>query len=75
MRAEHEPDLRAILKRHTEYQEKLGPGIDYFFVDRPGDLNDKPKLSKSNQCFWVCRTDGTKDDISIPNCVTQRKRG
>jgi Protein of unknown function (DUF3223) len=70
--AEHEPDLRALLKRHTEYQEKLGSGIAYFFVDIPGDPEDKPKLSKPQQCFWVCRTDGTKDDFSIGNCVTRR---
>lgn len=73
---EHEPDLRALLKRHTEYSEKLGVGIDYFFVDIPGDPEDKARLHRGpGQCFWVCRTDGTKDDFSIGNCVTQIKRG
>jgi hypothetical protein len=69
VREEHEPDLRAILKRHTEYQEKLGSGIAYFFVDRP----KRPTLG--DKCFWVCHTDGTKDDFSFQNCVTQIKRG
>jgi hypothetical protein len=75
VRSEHEPDLRALLKRHTEYQGKLGPGIAYFFVDLPGDPEDKAKLRSPGQCFWVRRTDGTKDDFSIGNCVTQKKRG
>lgn len=75
VRQEHEPDLRALLKRHTEYAEKLGPGIAYFFVDQPGDREYKAKLRDPGQCFWVCRTDGTKDDFSIGNCITQRKRG
>jgi hypothetical protein len=44
VREEHEPDLRALLKRHTEYMEKLGAGVAYFFVDLPGDPEDKAKL-------------------------------
>lgn len=32
VREEHEPDLRALLKRHTEYQEKLGSGTAYFLL-------------------------------------------
>jgi hypothetical protein len=75
VREEHEPDLRALLKRHTEYQEKLGSGIAYFFVDVPGDPEAKAKLRNPGQCFWVCRRDGTKDDFSIKNCVTQIKSG
>ena len=75
VREEHEPDLRALLKRHTEYSEKLGAGVAYFFVDVPGDPEDKAQLRDPGQCFWVRRTDGTKDDFSIGNCITQRKRG
>jgi hypothetical protein len=33
------------------------------------------KLRDPGQCFWICRTDGTNDDFSIGNCITQRKRG
>ena len=75
VREEHEPDLRALLKRHTEYAEKLGPGVAYFFVDVPGDRKYKAKLRDPGQCFWVFRADGTKDDFSIRNCITQIKRG
>jgi hypothetical protein len=74
VRSEHEPDLRALLKRHTEYSDKLGPGIDYFFVDLPGDPEDKAKLRNPGQCFWVRRIDGSKDDFSIGTCITQIKR-
>lgn len=74
VRSEHEPDLRALLTRHTEYAEKLGLGIAYFFVDVPGDPQDKAKLRDPGQCFWVFRTDGTRDDFSIGNCIMQRKR-
>jgi hypothetical protein len=75
VRPKHEYDLRALLTRHTEYTEKLGSGVAYFFVDRPDDPQGKPKLPNPGQRFWVCRTDGTKDDVSIGNCITQRKRG
>jgi hypothetical protein len=74
VREEHEPDLRALLKRHTEYREKLGPGIEYFFVQVPGDREYKAKLRDPGQCFWVSRLDGTEDDFSIRNCITQIKR-
>jgi hypothetical protein len=60
VREEHEPDLRALLKRHTEYPEKLGTGVAYFFVDVPGDREYKAKLRDPGQCFWIYRTDGTK---------------
>lgn len=42
------------LKRHAEYAEKLGPGIAYFFVDLPGDPEDKAKLRNPGQCFLIC---------------------
>ncbi len=60
-------DLRALLKRYTEYEAKLGRGIDHFeivtqFVD-----------GITTQCFEIVRADGTRDDFSYGHCITPKK--
>ncbi|WP_150295568.1 DCL family protein [Sphingobium estronivorans] len=66
--AEDATDLRALLARHDEFEEKVGTGIDGFEVNTPPQ--DVPQFSK--RCFWVVRSDGTKIDFSIGHCL-QRK--
>ena len=43
-------DLAALLKRHSEYVEKVGVGIDHFEVMR---------AEFGTQCFRIVRIDGT----------------
>lgn len=57
-------DLRALLKRHTEYRKKLGSGIDRFEV--MANLY-------GTQSFKIVRTDGTADDFSYVHCITPKK--
>ena len=54
-------DLAALLKRHSEYQEKLGTGIDHFEV---------MSAVFGTQCFRIVRTDGTGVDFSYQRCIT-----
>lgn len=60
--AEH---LVELLKRHSEYESKLGCGIDHFEV---------MFADYSSQCFGVIRIDGTQDNFSYKHCIDQRPR-
>lgn len=56
--------LGALLKRHADYESKIGCGIDHFGV-MPGDYG--------TQCFCVIRQDGTKEGFSYIRCVNQTR--
>lgn len=58
-------DLAALLKRHSEYPEKVGIGVDHFEV---------MSADFGTQCFRLVRVDGTGEDFSYPHCITQRGR-
>lgn len=64
----HKTELMALLALHPENAEKVGAGVDYIFVNAPGDPEEKPKMYKSAKCFWVRRVDGSADDFSIKSC-------
>lgn len=57
-------DLTALLKRHTEYRQKIGAGIDHFEV---------MAADHGTQCFRVLRIDGTSDDFSYIHCITPKR--
>jgi hypothetical protein len=61
-------DLAALFRRHPEYQQKVGIGIDHFIaaVDQGPGYRSK--------CFAVVRTDGTSEKFSYRACVTQKIR-
>jgi Protein of unknown function (DUF3223) len=58
-------DLAALLKRHNEYSEKLGAGVDYFTVMVAPGFN--------TNCFEIVRTDGSRVDFSYQRCVDKRQ--
>jgi hypothetical protein len=58
-------DLRSLLKRHEEMDEKTGSGIDHFVVDYAPE-------EYSGQCFWIVRTDGSKIDFSFKHCLARK---
>lgn len=58
-------ELHALLKRHEEMAEKVGVGIDHFEVDRGPD-------EYGTQCFWIVRTDGSREDFSFYHCLERR---
>lgn len=55
-------DLRALIKRHDQCEEKLGAGIDHFEVATAPD-------GYNNECFWIVRRDGTRIDFSFKHCL------
>jgi Protein of unknown function (DUF3223) len=55
-------DLMALLKRHNERDEKIGPGIDHFEVDAAPD-------GHTGKCFWIVRTDSSRIDFSYKHCL------
>jgi hypothetical protein len=59
-------DLNALLKRHTEYTDKIKGGIDHFDVDLPPDFSTK--------CFNIVHADGSKIDFSYGHCIDQIPR-
>jgi Protein of unknown function (DUF3223) len=58
-------ELRALLKRHDEKEEKIGVGVAYFKVGFSPD--DHP-----GNCFWIVRTDGSKFSFSFPHCIAAK---
>lgn len=66
--AEDATDLRALLGRHDQFEEKAGAGIAGFEVNTPPE--DVPQFSR--RCFWVIRSDDTRVDFSIGHCLRPR---
>lgn len=58
-----------LFKLHPRYEEKLGVGVDYFFVDWSGA--DRP--GKPTRCFWVKRLDGSEEAFSVLKCLKMVK--
>jgi hypothetical protein len=56
-------DLAALLKCHTEYEDKVGSGIDHFCV---------MTNLYNTQSFEIVRADGTRDDFSYKHCITPK---
>lgn len=59
--------LHALLKHHTEYAAKIGPGIAYFKVD----INTEYKIT--TRSFWIVRPNGEVEDFSFRHCITPKK--
>ncbi len=55
------PDLLAVLERHDDKIEKVGVGIAHFEVGAPTDY--------PGRCFWLVRTDGSRDNFSFKHCL------
>ena len=55
--------LEGLFRRHPDYPNKAGSGIDHFEV-MPADYG--------TQCFCAIRGDGSKEGFSYIKCVTQK---
>jgi hypothetical protein len=62
--------LREILERHPDYEDKVGVGIDHFFVDLTSK-GDRFNVRADAIGIWIRRTDGTPMDFSYITCVDQ----
>ena len=54
--------VKDLLEYHPYFTEKVGPGIEYFFVGY--------NLFRS-RCFYVKRIDGTHIDFSYKKCLDE----
>ena len=61
--ADHEM-LMGLLMRHPDLEEKVGCGVDFFFVDKSPGF--------STPCFWIKRKDGSTVDFSAKHCLDQK---
>lgn len=52
--------LQQTLDRHPEAKEKIGCGVDSFFVRR---------ADYGTVCFWIKRTDGSVVRFSYKSCI------
>lgn len=57
--------LRALLEKHRQSAQKIGCGVERFFVRINPHWSGKP-----NKGFWLQRTDGTETDFSYIACIT-----
>jgi len=53
-------DLASLLELHPDYEEKAGPGVEMFYLD-------KDPWGKT--CFHIQRVDGTTDNFSYLACI------
>ena len=56
-------EMNALLLRHPEASDKIGCGVQRFFVDM---------TDHGTRCFWLERTDGSKTEFSYPSCISGR---
>lgn len=54
-------NLLGLLRLHHRYPEKVGAGIDYFYVDEAENF-------KTN-CLWIKRLDGSSEDFSYVKII------
>ncbi|NHK27925.1 DUF3223 domain-containing protein [Parvularcula flava] len=52
--------LLDAIRNHPESEEKIGSGIDHFFVRR---------ADYGTRCFWIRRVDGSEERFSYKSCV------
>jgi len=54
--------ISELLKRHPEYERKVGSGINVIVIKMDGNWG-------KTRCFHIQRTDGTETDFSYINCI------
>lgn len=54
--------LYSIFEQHSEWEQKKGCGVDFFYVG---------KSQYNNLCFFIKRLDGTSTDISFTSAITK----
>lgn len=57
---EHEEHLLLLIANHPEAVQKIGVGIDHFFIDY---------AYQGSRCFHIARIDGSSTDFSYPTAV------
>lgn len=66
----HDLMLRELLDLHPDAAEKIGEGVDHFFVGLTSD-GDKFNVRPGATGIWITRTNGEKVDFSYTTCINQ----
>ncbi|WP_314452258.1 DCL family protein [uncultured Microbacterium sp.] len=66
----HDLMLRELLDLHPDAKEKIGDGVEHFFVGRTSD-GDKFNVRPDATGIWIERTNGEKVDFSYNTCIDQ----
>lgn len=64
----HELMLTELLDRHPDAAEKIGSGVDFFFIGKTSD-GDKFNVSADAIGIWIKRTDGSAVDFSYLTAI------
>lgn len=64
----HDLMLRELLDLHPDAAEKIGAGVDHFYVGLTRD-GDKYNVRSNATGIWIRRTDGTDVDFSYRTCI------
>lgn len=59
--------LSELIKRHPDFESKIGSGIDYFLISQ------NPVSRQKSYHLSFRRTDGSMDDISYNICITGKE--
>lgn len=64
----HDRMLTELLDRHPDAEEKIGDGVDYFFIGKTSD-GDKFNVRPDAIGIWIKRTDGSQTDFSYLTAI------
>jgi len=64
----HDLMLREVLDLHPDAAEKIGVGVDHFYVGHTKD-GDKFNVRSNATGIWIKRTDGSEVDFSYRTCI------
>jgi hypothetical protein len=65
----HHTILSEVLDLHSDAAEKIGPGIDHFYVEKTWRLPGKEAVGKNQRAIIVVRTDGEQRDWSYHHVI------
>lgn len=65
----HDLMLREVLDLHPDASEKIGAGVDYFYVGLTSD-GDKFNVRPDATGIWIKRVDGSDVDFSYRTCIS-----
>lgn len=66
---DHERMLYEALERHPNGAEKIGDGIDYFYVGATSQ-DKAARVRRDAKGFWIQRLDGSPEDFSYKSAIT-----
>lgn len=65
----HHQLLVEVLELHSDAEEKIGPGIDHFYVEETWRLPGRYAVARDQRAIIVVRTDGEERDWSYHHVI------